>query len=241
MNYRRTRTTSSAFRRRRTSAPSVFTIVISLRPPTGRSSACCSRRRHQYQPTVLHAMPSIEQPSWLSRNRLRRPSSGLVTPLRAHPVALDHVARRALISLKCPGLPTESPSSLAPTRVSAKPWPTNSPALGLISLSRFTLTRRAPRKAAAVSRRWGGRRWPCRSMSEMSGASSPCSMSSRGPLGTPDVLVNNAGVGGSGATVLDMRTEEFDRVLKTDLYGPFFLLLRVHTASAEGRRRRQDH
>lgn len=41
-------------------------------------------------------------------------------------------------------------------------------------------------------------------------------------IGTPDILVNDAGVGGSGATVVDMRTEEFDRVLKTDLYGPFF-------------------
>ena len=41
-------------------------------------------------------------------------------------------------------------------------------------------------------------------------------------IGIPDILVNDAGVGGSGAAVVDMRTEEFDRVLKTDLYGPFF-------------------
>jgi glucose 1-dehydrogenase len=41
-------------------------------------------------------------------------------------------------------------------------------------------------------------------------------------LGTPDILVNDAGVGGSGASVADMTTEEFDLVIKTDLYGPFF-------------------
>jgi glucose 1-dehydrogenase len=41
-------------------------------------------------------------------------------------------------------------------------------------------------------------------------------------LGAPDILVNNAGVGGKGATVADMTTEEFDLVIKTDLYGPFF-------------------
>jgi glucose 1-dehydrogenase len=41
-------------------------------------------------------------------------------------------------------------------------------------------------------------------------------------LGVPDILVNDAGVGGGGATVADMTTEEFDRVIKTDLYGPFF-------------------
>jgi glucose 1-dehydrogenase len=37
----------------------------------------------------------------------------------------------------------------------------------------------------------------------------------------PHILVNNAGVGGGGAKVVDMATEEFDRVVKTDLYGPF--------------------
>jgi len=41
-------------------------------------------------------------------------------------------------------------------------------------------------------------------------------------LGTPDILVNDAGVGSSGASVAEMTTEEFDRVIKTDLYGPFF-------------------
>ena len=43
-----------------------------------------------------------------------------------------------------------------------------------------------------------------------------------GELGAPDILVNDAGVGSSGASVADTTTEEFDRVIKTDLYGPFF-------------------
>src|SRR3954451_14979097 len=33
-----------------------------------------------------------------------------------------------------------------------------------------------------------------------------------GELGTPDILVNDAGVGSSGARVAEMTTEEFDRV-----------------------------
>jgi glucose 1-dehydrogenase len=41
-------------------------------------------------------------------------------------------------------------------------------------------------------------------------------------LGVPDILVNNAGIGGGGASVADMTAEEFDSILKTDLYGPFF-------------------
>ena len=41
-------------------------------------------------------------------------------------------------------------------------------------------------------------------------------------LGAPDILVNDAGVGSGGASVAEMATEEFDRVIKTDLYGPFF-------------------
>ncbi len=40
-------------------------------------------------------------------------------------------------------------------------------------------------------------------------------------LGTVDVLVNNAGIGGGGPTA-DLPTEVLDRVLKTDLYGPIF-------------------
>ncbi len=41
-------------------------------------------------------------------------------------------------------------------------------------------------------------------------------------LGVPDILINNAGVIGSGKSVAETDTAEFDRVVKTDLYGPFF-------------------
>jgi glucose 1-dehydrogenase len=41
-------------------------------------------------------------------------------------------------------------------------------------------------------------------------------------LGTPHILVNDAGVGGGGKPVAEISAEEFDRVIKTDLYGPFF-------------------
>src|SRR3954465_10718989 len=37
-------------------------------------------------------------------------------------------------------------------------------------------------------------------------------------LGAPDILVNDAGVGSSGASVAEMTTAEFDLVI----YGPFF-------------------
>jgi glucose 1-dehydrogenase len=40
-------------------------------------------------------------------------------------------------------------------------------------------------------------------------------------LGAPDILVNNAGTGGD-AEVAGMSTETWDRVVRTDLYGPFF-------------------
>ncbi|WP_299287236.1 glucose 1-dehydrogenase [uncultured Mucilaginibacter sp.] len=39
---------------------------------------------------------------------------------------------------------------------------------------------------------------------------------------TLDILVNDAGVNGSGTTVADMDTATFDRTIKTNLYGPFF-------------------
>jgi glucose 1-dehydrogenase len=42
-----------------------------------------------------------------------------------------------------------------------------------------------------------------------------------GWLGLPHILVNCAGVGGSKPLV-ETTFEDFDRVLKTDLYGPFF-------------------
>lgn len=43
-----------------------------------------------------------------------------------------------------------------------------------------------------------------------------------GAFGLADILVNNAGIGASGAPVAETSTEEFDRVVRTDLYGPFF-------------------
>lgn len=41
-------------------------------------------------------------------------------------------------------------------------------------------------------------------------------------LGPPDILVNNAGIGSAGQAIADLGTADFDRVLRTDLYGPFF-------------------
>ncbi len=40
-------------------------------------------------------------------------------------------------------------------------------------------------------------------------------------LGVPDILVNNAGTGGD-ADIGSMSTETWDRVVRTDLYGPFY-------------------
>ena len=58
-------------------------------------------------------------------------------------------------------------------------------------------------------------------------------------LGTPDILVNDAGVGGGGTSVAETKTEEFDRVIKTDLYGPFFcsreFIRRRQAAGGRGR------
>ncbi len=51
-------------------------------------------------------------------------------------------------------------------------------------------------------------------------------------LGTPHILVNNAGIGQSGTPVAEMTAEAFDAILRTDLYGPFF------TCRAFVRRRR---
>ena len=39
---------------------------------------------------------------------------------------------------------------------------------------------------------------------------------------TIDILVNNAGVGGSGAMVADMATADFDKTIRTNLYGTFY-------------------
>lgn len=41
-------------------------------------------------------------------------------------------------------------------------------------------------------------------------------------LGLPDILVNNAGVETPKILVKDLPTEEFDKTIKADLYGPFF-------------------
>ena len=43
-----------------------------------------------------------------------------------------------------------------------------------------------------------------------------------GDLGVPDILVNNAAVNADGTHVADMATEDWDTVLRTNLYGPFF-------------------
>jgi len=41
-------------------------------------------------------------------------------------------------------------------------------------------------------------------------------------FGTIDILVNNAGVKGASKPVIEMTTEDFDKTIKSDLYGPFF-------------------
>ncbi|UUP15726.1 SDR family NAD(P)-dependent oxidoreductase [Nitratireductor thuwali] len=41
-------------------------------------------------------------------------------------------------------------------------------------------------------------------------------------LGTPFVLVNNAGIDSTGKQVADMPPEDWDREIKTNLYGPFY-------------------
>jgi glucose 1-dehydrogenase len=41
-------------------------------------------------------------------------------------------------------------------------------------------------------------------------------------LGPPYILVNNAGIGGPEVEVAETTTEEWENILRTDLYGPFF-------------------
>jgi glucose 1-dehydrogenase len=41
-------------------------------------------------------------------------------------------------------------------------------------------------------------------------------------LGQPTILVNNAGVNASGTRIEDITVEEWDNVIRTNLYGPFF-------------------
>jgi glucose 1-dehydrogenase len=44
----------------------------------------------------------------------------------------------------------------------------------------------------------------------------------RDALGTPTILVNNAGIDSAGDHVKDMSLEHWDRILRTNLYGPFY-------------------
>ena len=41
-------------------------------------------------------------------------------------------------------------------------------------------------------------------------------------LGTPDILMNNAGVDASGSPVAELSTQVWDRAIRTNVYGPFF-------------------
>lgn len=43
-----------------------------------------------------------------------------------------------------------------------------------------------------------------------------------GQLGTPTILVNNAGIDASGKHVADMSLEHWDNIQRTNLYGPFY-------------------
>lgn len=56
----------------------------------------------------------------------------------------------------------------------------------------------------------------------------------REELGSPGILVNNAAVNADGTHIADMETDQFDTVLRTNLYGPFFACRRFI------RERRQD-
>jgi NAD(P)-dependent dehydrogenase (short-subunit alcohol dehydrogenase family) len=41
-------------------------------------------------------------------------------------------------------------------------------------------------------------------------------------LGAPFILVNNAGIGGGDGEVAELDPDEWDRVIRTNLYGPFY-------------------
>jgi glucose 1-dehydrogenase len=41
-------------------------------------------------------------------------------------------------------------------------------------------------------------------------------------LGVPFILVNNAGIGGADGEVAELDIDEWDRVIRTNLYGPFY-------------------
>ena len=53
-------------------------------------------------------------------------------------------------------------------------------------------------------------------------------------FGTPDLLVNSAGLNMTGVLLVDMELAQFDRVIRSDLYGPF-LTCRALVRGLEGR------
>jgi glucose 1-dehydrogenase len=57
-------------------------------------------------------------------------------------------------------------------------------------------------------------------------------------FGPVTLLVNSAGVNMSGIKLVDMELAQFDRVIQTDLYGPFLTCRRFARALASGRRGR---
>ena len=58
-------------------------------------------------------------------------------------------------------------------------------------------------------------------------------------FGTPSLLVNSAGLNMSGTMLVDMALDHFDRVVRTDLYGPFLtcraLVRRLEAKGMKGR------
>lgn len=60
-------------------------------------------------------------------------------------------------------------------------------------------------------------------------------------LGTPTVLVNNAATSSASTSVKDMSFENWDHAIKTNLYGPFFLLSAVPSGNGRFREARCDY
>ncbi|MCS6624485.1 SDR family oxidoreductase [Roseibacterium beibuensis] len=54
------------------------------------------------------------------------------------------------------------------------------------------------------------------------------------PLGGVDILVNNAGLDGDSKPFAETTTEDFDAMIKTDLYGPFFCAREFVRRRAQG-------
>jgi NAD(P)-dependent dehydrogenase (short-subunit alcohol dehydrogenase family) len=44
------------------------------------------------------------------------------------------------------------------------------------------------------------------------------------PFGGLDIIVNNAGRQQAAASILDVTSEEFDAIIKTDIYAPFWII-----------------